>query len=215
MTLLEFLLLAPVSLFVIVSPLSTAPLFLAMTEDNTPQERTRQARTACILAGCVLLVFALLGRLIFQALGITIEAFQVAGGIILFVIALEMVHSSEFGRKKLSREEQEMASEKDDVAVTPMGVPLIAGPGSISTTILLQSQAETLYQYLVLLGSIILVMGVAYGIFHLASYGGRWLSPILQRVVRRLMGLLLAAVAVQFVLNGLSNIGALPSLNGH
>jgi len=209
MSTLEFLLLAPVSLFVIVSPLSTAPLFLAMTEDNTPQERVRQARVACILAASVLVAFAVLGRFIFQGLGITIEAFQVAGGIILFMIALEMVHSSEFARKKLSVEEREFASEKDDVGITPLGVPLIAGPGSISTTILLQSQAQGLIQHLILIGSILVVMVVAYGFFHLASYGGRWLSPILQRVVRRLMGLLLAAVAVQFVVNALISFGVI------
>ncbi|KAF0095260.1 MAG: hypothetical protein E1N59_1306 [Puniceicoccaceae bacterium 5H] len=208
MTALEFLLLAPVSLFVISGPISAVPLFLAITPDNTPHERVYMARVACIVAGCVLLAFAVLGEVIFRAMGITIPAFQVAGGVLLFLIALDMLKAEE-SRRQITPEESAYAARRDDIAVTPLAVPLLAGPGGISTAVLLQSQATTWLHMTILYVSVVLVMCVTFLVLRLSSHGVRWLNPLLLRVSRRLMGLILAAMAVQFVFNGLQSSGLL------
>lgn len=206
----EFLLLAPVSLFVISGPLSAVPLFLAITPDNSPSERIDMARVACIVASCVLLAFAMLGELIFRAMGITIPAFQVAGGVLLFLIALDMLKAEE-SRRQITPEESAEAARRQDIAVTPLAVPLLAGPGAISTSVLLQSQADTWVHMVILYGSIVAVMFVTFIVLRFSAYGARWLNPLMLRVSRRLMGLILAAMAVQFVFNGLQSSGLLPA----
>lgn len=204
MALIEFFLFAFVSLFVIISPVSTVPLFLGMTPNNTSHEREAMARFACILAVLVLSFFALFGKLLFQTLGITSAAFQTAGGILLFVIALEMVFGKEPApAAAMSAEEKAVATRQDDIAITPLAIPMLCGPGSISTAVLLQSKAAGWSQYVALIVALVAVMTASYTIFRFAAFGGKWLNPLLLRVVRRLMGLLLAAVAVQFVFNGI------------
>ncbi|MDP0499233.1 MAG: MarC family protein [Verrucomicrobiota bacterium JB022] len=204
------MLLAPVSLFVISGPLSAVPLFLAITPDNSPSERIDMARVACIVASCVLLAFAMLGELIFRAMGITIPAFQVAGGVLLFLIALDMLKAEE-SRRQITPEESAEAARRQDIAVTPLAVPLLAGPGAISTSVLLQSQADTWVHMVILYGSIVAVMFVTFIVLRFSAYGARWLNPLMLRVSRRLMGLILAAMAVQFVFNGLQSSGLLPA----
>lgn len=199
----EFYILAPVTLFALVSPVSTAAMFLAMTPSNTAAERVRMARLACLVAGGVLLFFALSGETIFKTLGITVPAFQVGGGIILFTIALDLLRAQE-SPAKISPEEQREGTLKDDIAVTPLGVPLLAGPGAISTVILLNNRAVDWGQKAYLYVSIIGVLLLSFAILRLAATGARWLNPLVLRITNRLMGLLLAAIAVQFVFNGIN-----------
>ena len=206
MSALEFLLLAPVTLFLIVSPIATVPTFLAMTPGNTRQERSRMARTACIAAGGILLFASLFGAQAMKALGISFPAFQVAGGLLLFFIAFDMLQAKD-SIKVITREESQEGAEKDDIAITPLAIPLLSGPGAISATILLTNRAEGLLQHAILYGSIAAVMIATFFILHLSSVGARWLSPLLLKVTKRLMGLLLAAMAVQFVINGLTVLG--------
>ncbi len=202
MSVLEFAVLAPFSLFVIINPLSTVPLFLAMTPNDSPETRTSMVRIACIVAAVVILFFALTGQFIFTVMGVGLPAFQIAGGVILFFIAFEMVRATR-QPPRLTAEEEELATEKEDIAITPLAVPLLCGPGAISTVIILQTQAGTLGHTAVLLLSVPLVYFLIYWIFKASSHGGAWLNPILLRVMRRLMGLLFSAVAVQFIVNGL------------
>lgn len=162
------------------------------------------ARFACILGGLILIVFAILGELLFRTLGITVPAFQTAGGLLLFLIALDMVFGKQISPATISPEEKIVATQKEDIAITPLAVPMIAGPGGISTVILLQSKADGFWQYLFLNLALLLVVIASYIIFRFAAYGGRWLNPLMLRVAKRLMGLLLTAVAVQFVFNGLA-----------
>jgi len=202
MSLGGYFLLALSSLFVIVNPIAAVPAFIAMTPSDDARERVRMARLACVVAAGVLVLFVLTGRWIFTLLGVTLPAFQVAGSLLLLSIAFDMLHAKRSAVQE-TREETEAGVSKDDIAITPLGVPMLAGPGAISTSLILMNQAQNLAQKLALLVSIAVVTGVSYGILRLSAQGARWLSPLALTILTRLMGLLLAAVAVQFALNGL------------
>lgn len=190
-----------VALFAIVTPLSTVPIFLSMTPTNTPAERTRMARVACLVSAVVLLIFAVAGQVIFEFMGITLPAFQIAGGILLFGIGYDMLHARE-SESKISEEERSEGEALENIAITPLAVPLLAGPGAISTTILLQGEAANIWARIVVYGTIPLVMVASYYIFKVSAEGAAWISPIVLKVIRRLTGLILAALAIQFVVNG-------------
>lgn len=209
MSLTEFSLLALSSLFVIVDPIATVPAFLAMTPDDTPEERTRMARLACTVAAILLLLFAVLGKWVFQFLGITIPAFQLAASVVLLLIALDMLRA-ERSRAQETQEEVAAGAAKEDVAVTPLAVPMLAGPGAISTVILLHSKASGIAQQASLAVAVVVVCLASYFVFVLSAKGARWLSPIALRVSTRVMGLLLAAIAMQFLLNALREVGLIP-----
>jgi len=202
MTLLEYSLLAFSSLFVIVDPIAAAPAFLAMTQRDTTEARLRMARLACVVAVGVLVVFAAAGRWVFKYLGITLPAFQIAGSLLLLRIALDMLQAR-LSPARQTEEEVEAGVAKDDIAITPLAVPILAGPGAISTALILLSQASDPKQVAALFVCIVLVGAVSYAIFALAARGAGQLSPLAMKLVTRLMGLLLAAVAVQFILNAL------------
>jgi multiple antibiotic resistance protein len=203
MSLMEYTLLAFSSLFVIVDPLAVVPAFVAMTPNDAPAAQLRMARMACIVATGVLLLFALAGKWIFQLLGITLPAFQIAGSILLLRMSLDMLYAKRSAAHE-TREEVEAGTAKDDIAITPLGVPMLAGPGAISAVLILLNQAHGVPQYLALLFCIVAVCGLSYLIFRLAIKGARMLSPLALKLVTRLMGLLLAAISVQFAINGLA-----------
>lgn len=207
MSLSEYILLAASSLFVIVDPLATAPAFLAMTPYDTPDQRLRTAKVACCTVAGVLLFFAAAGTVIFKIFGITMPAFQIAASIVLLIIALDMLRVQR-SRVQETHEEKEAGAGKSDVAVTPLAIPMLAGPGAISTTLLLQNQARTIPQHLALYGCIVAVAAATYLIFRLAVRGARWLNPIAMSIAIRIMGLLLAAIAVQFMLDALREFHA-------
>ena len=208
MTLVEYTLLAISSLFVIVDPIAIVPTFLAMTAEDTPAQRVRMARLACVIMVLVLMAFAVLGERILKFLGINLPAFQIAGGIVLLLIALDMLRAQR-SRVQETREETAAGTAKDDIAVTPLAIPMLAGPGAISTAILLHNRTSGFQQEVALCVAILVVGVVSYIILHLSSHGARWLNPIVLRIVTRVMGLLLAAVAVQFVVDGLRNLGVI------
>jgi multiple antibiotic resistance protein len=199
----EFFIVAFASLFAIVSPLSGVPAFLAMTPNDTPTERARMARTACVTAAGVLLFFALTGQAIFRFLGVSLPAFQIAGGLFLFLISLDLLRAKD-DEGKITAEERRFGETKRDIAITPLAVPLIAGPGAMSTTILLRNEAPGPAGVTALAAAILAVLGCSYLIFKYGARGAGWLSPVALRVTSRLMGLILGALAVQFVLNGIS-----------
>lgn len=203
MNLLEYTLLAASSLFVIIDPISLIPVFLAITPQDSPRERDRMARLACIVAAGVLILFTLIGQKIFRLLGITLSAFKIAGSIVLLMVALDMLRARRSPVRETT-EETDAAAEKEDVAVTPLAVPMLAGPGAISTAILLQAQAKGWAQELALLFCIAAVCGASYVILRLAAFGVSWVNPIAMKIVARIMGLLLAAVAIQFILDAIA-----------
>ena len=207
MSLLEYTFLAASSLFVIVDPLAAVPGFIAMTPNETPAERKRMARLACVIMTGVLLAFAFAGKWIFKFLGITLPAFQIAASIVLLLVALDMLRAQR-SRLLETKEETAAGAEKTDIAVTPLAIPMLAGPGAISTVILLQSQSNDFPHGLALAGCIFLVSLASYWILQMAAQGARWLSPIAMKISTRIMGLLLAAVAIQFMLNALKSLKA-------
>ncbi len=203
--LLEYTLLTFGSLFVIVDPLATVPTFIAMTPRDTPEQRIRMARLACVVMATILLVFAVAGKIIFHFLGITMPAFQIAASIVLFIVALDMLQAQR-SRVVETAEEKVAASEKADIAITPLAVPMLAGPGAISTAIVMQSRATDVAQHAALYGCILLVAFLSYLILRVSARGAKWLSPIAMKVTTRIMGLLLATVAIQFMINGITAV---------
>ncbi|HOC58162.1 MAG TPA: MarC family protein [Verrucomicrobiota bacterium] len=205
MSLSEYIFLAASSLFVIVDPLAAVPAFLAMTPTDSPEQRTRMARLACCVSAGVLLAFALAGKWIFKFLGITMPAFQFAASIVLLLVALDMLRAQ---RSRVQETDEETAAgiEKTDIAVTPLAIPMLAGPGAISTAILLHNQAANLGQCVALYVCILAVCLVSYLILRVSARSAGWLSPIAMRITARIMGLLLAAVAMQFMLNAVRQL---------
>ena len=205
MSLTEYVFLAASSLFVIVDPLATVPAFLAMTPRDTPEQRIRMARLACCVAAGVLLAFASAGKWIFKFLGITMPAFQLAASVVLLLVALDMLRAQR-SRVQETSEETAAGVEKTDIAITPLAIPMLAGPGAISTAILLHNQAAGLGQQAALYLCILGVCLASYLILRIAARGSRWLSPIAMSITVRIMGLLLAAVAIQFMLNAVRQL---------
>jgi multiple antibiotic resistance protein len=205
MSLLEYSLLAASSLFVIVDPFAVIPAFIAMTPNDSPAERARMAKIACLVVAGVLLGFGFAGKWIFQFLGITMPAFQIAASIVLLLVALDMLRAQR-SRVQETREETAAGTEKTDIAVTPLAIPMLSGPGAISTVILLQSEAKTIWHSLALCGCILLVALASYGVLRMAAHGAKVLNPIALRIGTRVMGLLLAAIAVQFMINALKTL---------
>lgn len=205
MRLLEYTLLAASSLFVIVDPLAAVPAFLAMTPNDTPEQRARMARLACFVMGGVLLFFAATGMVLFKVFGVTMPAFQIAASIVLLLVALDMLRAQR-SRVQETSEETTAGAEKADIAITPLAIPMLSGPGAISTAILLQRQAQGWPQHVALYVCIVGIALISYLILRFSSRGVQWLSPIAMRIANRLMGLLLAAVAIQFMLNALKEL---------
>ena len=202
MSLLEYTLLAFTSLFVVVDPLATAPAFIAMTRSDPPAAKLRMARLACAVAAGILMLFALTGQWIFTIMGITLPAFQIAGSILLLRIALDMLYARRSATRE-TNEEVEAGAAKDDIAISPLGVPMLAGPGAISTALILLNQARGVEQHVALVVCVLAVCAASYVIFHFAVRHVDRLNPLALKLVSRLMGLLLAAVAVQFAISGL------------
>jgi multiple antibiotic resistance protein len=205
---LEFALLTASSLFAIVNPFGTVPTFLAMTATDSVEQRLKMVRVASLATAVVLLVFAFAGQHIFRLLGITMPAFQLAASVVLLMIAMDMLRAQR-SRVQETREEADAGTEKTDIAVTPLAMPMLAGPGAITTAILFQSHAgKNLKLNLILVGSILLVALATYLILRVSVKGAVWLNPIALRIGNRIMGLLLAAVAFQFGLNALREFRA-------
>jgi multiple antibiotic resistance protein len=202
MSLLEYILFAASSLFVIVDPLATTPAFLAMTPTDTPEQRTKMAGLACCVAAGVLVGFSIAGKWVFKFLAITMPAFQLAASIVLLLVALDMLRAQR-SRVQETSEETAAGVEKTDIAVAPLAIPMLAGPGAISTAIMLKNQADTFAKKIGLYLSILAVCFASYIILRIAARSSRWLSPIAMSITTRVMGLLLAAVAIQFMLKAI------------
>ena len=201
----EYIFLAISSLFVIVDPMAAVPSFLAMTPTDTPEQRIKMARLACCVSAGVLLAFAIAGKWILKFLHITMPAFQLAASIVLLLVALDMLRAQR-SRVQETSEETAAGLEKTDIAVTPLAIPMLAGPGAISTAILLHNQAASLGQRVALYVCILVVCLASYVILRISARSARWLSPIAMRITARIMGLLLAAVAMQFMLDAVRQL---------
>ena len=194
------------SLFAVLNPFATVPPFLAMTGSNSPAERRDMARRACTIAAGVLLVFALSGLGILNFFGVSVPAFRIAGGLVLIRVAFDLLQG---GRSfKVTKEERLEGAEKEDIAITPLGVPILCGPATITAGILVASQATSWLHT----GVLVVVIGAIYaGLFLVLRLAAEHIyrlgeTPI--RISSRLMGLILVAIAVQFVVDGASEVFA-------
>lgn len=206
---LEFTLISVSSIFFIVDPFATIPAFVVMTEDDSAAKRLRMARQAAWTCFLVLTAFAFAGSLIFKAFSITLPAFKIAGGLLLFLVAVDMLQARRSGTQE-SAEEREAASDKEEVGISPIGIPMLAGPGAISTVMVLMGQSKHWWQAIPVFSAIAVTATASYFILAGANRVRGVLGEIGIRVLGRLMGLVLVAIAVQFVLNGLADVGLIP-----
>jgi multiple antibiotic resistance protein len=199
---LQFSLVALSSIFFIVDPLAAIPSFLAMTAEDSDEKRRRMARQAAWTCFLVLSIFSLAGTLIFKLFSITLPAFKIAGGLVLFLVAIDMLQARRSGTQEVTEERLEGA-EKEEVGVTPMGIPMLAGPGAISTAMVLMGQSRNWWQTIPVFIAITVTALASYFLLAGASRVRRYLGETGIRILMRLMGLVLCAIAVQFVLNGI------------
>jgi multiple antibiotic resistance protein len=196
------------SLFAIIDPFAAVPAFLALTARDTVEQKRRMAKTACFVCWLVMTVFATLGPIIFEFLGITLPAFQIAGGLVLLLSSLDMLRAKRSSLKETQEEMQEGLS-KEDIAITPLAVPMLSGPGAITTAIVLASQTPNLAHRAIFYAALAAAAFATYIILTVSATGAHKLSGTVLNIITRLMGLLLAAVGVQFILNAFKSMGVL------
>ena len=202
---LNFAVTAFLTVFIIVNPLGNTPVVLAITEEHTIAERKQIVRRASLVMVGVLCLFTLLGQYILDFFHLSIAAIAISGGIILFLIALDMIQAERIKVKTRPEEESE-AMAKEDVSVVPLGIPILAGPGSITTVIILASQSESFVQLGIVVAAIFLTGLIAYFVLSKSAFILKLVGRTGVNVGTRLMGLLLCALAVQFVINGIYDI---------
>lgn len=198
---LEFLIQSFLTLFVVMDPIALVPAFLGMAGTRPRAEQLRLARKAVIVAGSVMLFFALLGKEFLRYLGINLDAFRISGGVLLFLMSLDMVFARASGARETSEEESE-AKSREDISVFPLGIPLIAGPGTLSSIMILTGKSASIIGDL----GVILVAFVVLGLCYLALRGAHRVIQVIGKtgvnVVSRVLGVLLAALAVQYIADG-------------
>jgi multiple antibiotic resistance protein len=208
---ISFSLVSISAVFVVVDPVGAVPFFLALTRDVSESGRREIAKRAATTCFLVLAVFALAGAVVFRLLGISLGAFKIAGGVLLLVMAIDMIRTRP-SPVRVTAGEIEDGAAREDVAVVPLAMPLLAGPGSIVTVVVLMARARAghTWQVLPVLAAILLTAVASYFILALGAKVERLLGRTGMNVVERLAGLLLAAIAIQFMIDGL--LDAFPAL---
>jgi multiple antibiotic resistance protein len=199
--LLHFSLLSLSAIFFVVDPIAVVPVFLGMTKNDSPEKKRQMARRASITAFFVLATFAVAGTLIMKALSITLAAFKVAGGVLLLITAVEMMRATET-RTRMTAEEQREGEERPDVAIFPLAIPLLAGPGSIATVLALMGRAPRLLFAVPVILSIAVTCVASYAMLAAAGPVARVLGKTGLTVLNRVIGLIIGAIAVQFLFDG-------------
>ena len=205
---LDFATTAFVSILFLVDPPGTVPAFISLTNRFTPEKRRKTAFVASVTATLTLMGFAAAGNFIFQVLGLTLPAFQIAGGLILFVVALEMIRAERSSRE--NPEDMKESAEAPDVGVAPLAIPMLAGPGALATVTVLMSQATGPSHVAIVFAAIGLTGCICYVVLRLAEPIQARIGKTGIHILDRVLGLVLAGIAVQFVLNGLKAAELLP-----
>ena len=190
------------SILFIVDPFAVIPTFLAMTVRDSPEQRRVLARRGAWTCAITLIAFALGGSIIFKIFGITIGAFKIAGGVLIGLNALDMVQARRSQQRETPVETAE-GIQKDDIGIMPLGVPMLAGPGAISTVMVLALGAKSTAATVTVYVSIVLTALITYFVLSAASLVERRLGQTGMRILTRLMGLVLSAIAVQFIVDGI------------
>jgi len=192
------------AIFAIVDPIGNIPIFYTITQRFSQEDRKIIAKKAVLAAIVTLIIFGLIGQYIFLLFSITIPAFRIAGGILLFRVAFNMLYGTTPGTKSTEKEKEE-AMEKDMIGIIPIGIPLLAGPGAISTVMLYNSSGSFIALFIVIL-SIIVTMVITYFLLRHVDQIFNRLGRIGTHAISRIMGLILAAIAIQFIINGIHQI---------
>ncbi len=200
---LAFFITAFTTMFVVIDPFGTTPIYVALTQDMDSATRRKTAIRSCLTAVCILIAFAAFGEAVLGFVGISMAAFRVAGGALLFLTALDML----FERRTKRRENRAEEEEHPDPSVFPLAIPLIAGPGSIATIILLAGQNPGVQGIVAACAVMLAVMAVVFVFFLAGGLIARILGKTGLNVLTRLLGMLLAALSVQFILDGLKAFG--------
>ncbi|MGF7161919.1 multiple antibiotic resistance protein [Rhodoligotrophos appendicifer] len=206
-----------ITLFVVIDPIGLVPLFLALTPNATKSQRRIIAGRAVFVGFVILLAFGLLGDELLRFLGISLAAFRMAGGLLLFVIALEMLFEKHHERRERNVTDQADAEAEalpqddlDDVSVFPLGIPLIAGPGAITSIILLMNEQQgSLSAQSMVMGVMVGIMLLTLVLFLIAGAVSHYISPMVTRAVTRVLSVILAALALQFILDGVREFALL------
>ena len=205
----ETILIALTTFFATIGPADLALVFAALTSKNTPGERAAIALRGILIAAAILFFFAIFGEAMLRLFGITLPALRVAGGILLLLISIDMVFARHSGGTGTTPEEEIEARTRQDISVFPLAMPLIAGPGAISATILLTTGAASQLDWFAVLGALLVILGVTYLALLVAIPIQRLLGLTGLAVVSRIVGVLLAALAVQFLFDGIRASGLL------
>lgn len=203
---ISFFLVALPAVFFVVDPIGTVPLFLAMTARDSAEKARSMAARACLVGGGVLTFFALFGHVVFQMFGVSLAAFRTAGGVLLLITALDMLRA-ETSKTKTSPAETNEGVEKDDIAIVPLAMPMLAGPGAIATVMVLVSRDSNTLRATVLVAlSILITFLGTYLLLRGAGVVQRVLRKSGVAILERVMGLILAAIAVQFIADGAKDL---------
>jgi|TARA_R110002095_G_scaffold69086_4_gene58817 multiple antibiotic resistance protein len=200
-----------IALFVILDPFAAVPIFLALTKTYSATERGKIANISAITVLFVLTAAALTGETLLLGMGTSLASFRVGGGIVLLLMALAMLHG-ETGAVRTTPAEEAEAEDRSAIAVVPLAIPLMAGPGSISTVIIQMQRSDTEFHSLLVIASILSVCILLWVVLRLASTIGKALGHIGLNIINRIFGLILAAIAVEIIANGLKQL--FPVLNG-
>ncbi|MHB1587334.1 MAG: MarC family protein [Acidiferrobacteraceae bacterium] len=195
-----------VTLFVVIDPIGLAPMFAALTAGATQEYKRAMAIKGVVIAALILLLFALLGDALLHLLGIELAAFRVAGGILLLLLAIDMLFARHSGLRSTTQRETREAEQRDDISVFPLAIPLIAGPGAFTTLLLaLRSVHERLLESLAALGVLAAVLAITLAALLMSARIMRFIGETGANVVSRVLGVLLSALAVQFIMDGLQS----------
>lgn len=200
---IELFISAFVTLFVVIDPPGCAPIYASMTTGANSAQRRSMALRAVVIATFILLIFALWGKQVLGVLGIQLDSFRIAGGIMLFLIAMDMVFEKRTQRREDRAQKIAETPEVEDVSVFPMAMPMIAGPGSIATVMLLMARADGITERLAVIAALAAVLILMLGALLAAGPLMKLLGQRIEAVITRLLGVLLAALAAQFVIDGL------------
>ena len=203
--LLEFSLIAFTSIFGIVNPINGGTLFYSLTSGFSLEKKKEIARRASLVCCFVLITFSLFGSIIFKFFGISVPAFRIAGGILIFKVAMDMLQARQ-SRIKTTPEEEELAIQKDDISIVPLAIPMLSGPGAITTVVVLMSKSTTLVEHLVIVLGIVITSFITYIIFTESYLITRLFKENGTRIVTRFMGLFILANSVQFIINGIKDV---------
>ena len=190
------------SLFALINPIGLVPIFLSITENYNRKERDIIAIKAVIFSFFILIVFSFIGEFIFSFYNITVDGFRIAGGILLFKISLDMLESKR-SRTRTTPVEQKEAEQKDEIAYSPLGIPLIAGPGAIASIMILSSETNSYIDSITLLISLSLVLFMTFLIFKISKMLSKNFGKSGLRIMQRIMGLILMTISIEFILKGI------------